>query len=594
MLIVVPLLAVIAAVLSYRFLEGEIKRPWEAVAGRALGWAALGLLLVNLSCAGRASIRRPVVLLDASLSLAAAGGRWNEALNVARREGTPRLIGGAQGDSTPSGGQSLLGPALAAARGSSGRVVVITDGEIEDAADLPADLLDAATIRVFPRSPVPDLAMTRVDGATRLSVGDTLRLTVEVAAFHGGGGRRVAVVARDAARVWLRGEVQVPDSGTARLELEGPLPQVEPGSHVLSVAIDSAGDAEPRDDARLLLVVVAPTPGIVLLASPPTWESRFLLPALREVSGLPVRGYGRLESGRWRRLGSLAPAPAAEVTDAVRRADLIITLGETSDVTRGARARGRWRWLGAGPGPADPGDWYLTATGDGPLAGGLAALPIDSLPPAVALARVAPPPGGWTALNAQAGRRGVLRPAAAGGDSAGIRTLDLAADGLWRWAFTGGMPEQAYRSLVASAVSWLLEGGGRPEGSLRVTRAVVQRGRPVVFEWAGRASPAPAEIRFDGPGGPRTDTLRFDGAKKAAVILDPGTWRYRSGDAEGMVAVEEFSAEWLPRAQSIAPREAGVSAEATRRSFRDQLWLFGVALVGFAVEWVSRRRRGMR
>jgi hypothetical protein len=594
MLIVVPLLAAIAAVLSYQFLEGEIKRPWEAVAGRALGWAALGLLLVNLSCAGRASIRRPVVLLDASLSLQAAGGKWDEALSLARREGTPRLIGAAQGDTTPSGGQSLLGPALAAARGSSGRVVVITDGEIEDADDLPRDLLETATIRVLPRSPVPDLAVTRVEGATRLSVGDSLRLTVEVVAFHGSGGRRVTVTAREGSRVWLRGAVQVPDSGTARLELEGPLPEVEPGPHVLSIAIDSAGDAEARDDARLLLVMVAPTPGIVLLASPPTWESRFLLPALREVSGLPVRGYGRLESGRWRRLGSLVPAPAAEVADAVRRADLIVTLGDASDVTRGARARGRWRWLGAGPGAADPGDWYLTGTGDGPLAGGLAGLPIDSLPPAVALARLAPVPGGWTALNAQAGRRGVFRPAAAGGDSAGVRTFDLAADGLWRWAFTGGMAEQAYRSLIASAVSWLLEGGGRPEGSLRVTRAVVQRGRPVVFEWAGAASPGPAEIRLDGPGGARTDTLRFDGAGKAELLLAPGTWRYRSGDAEGMVAVEEFSTEWLPRARTVAAREAGVSAESTRRSFRDQLWLFGVALVGFAVEWVSRRRRGMR
>jgi hypothetical protein len=594
MLIVVPLLAAVAAVLSYRFLESEIKRPWGAVAGRALGWAALGLLLVNLSCAGQATIRRPLVLLDASLSLQAAGGRWEEALAIARREGSPRLIGPSRGDTTPSGGQSLLGPALVAARGSNGRVIVVTDGEVEDAPELPSDLLEAVTIRLLPRNPVPDLAVTRVDGATRLSVGDSLRLTVEVAAFNGAGGRQVTISAREGARIWLRGEVRVPDSGTTRLELEGPLPPVEAGPHVLSVAIDSAGDAEPRDDARLLLLVVAPTPGIVLLASPPTWESRFLLPALREVSGLPVRGYGRLEPGRWRRLGSLVPAPASEVGDAVRRADLIVTFGETSDVTRGVRARGRWRWLGAGPTAADPGDWYLTATGDGPLAGGLAGLPIDSLPPAGALARLSPPQGGWTALNAQASRRGVVRPAAAGADSAGIRTLDVAADGLWRWAFSGGMAEQAYRSFVASAVSWLLEGGGRPEGSLRVARGVVQRGRPVVFEWAGATSPAPAEIRLEGPGGLRTDTLRFDGAGRAELLLNPGTWNYRSGDVDGVVAVEEFSAEWLPRPPMIAAREAIGSAEATRRAFRDQLWLFGVAVVGFAAEWVSRRRRGMR
>jgi len=594
MLIVVPLLAAVAAVLSYRFFEGEIKRPWEAATGRAIGWAALGILLVNLSCAGRTGVRRPLVLLDGSLSMQAAGAQWDSALSLARREGIPRLTGAAPGDTMPTGGHSLLGPALAAASAGSGRIVVVTDGEIEDASEIPRDVLESATIRVLPRRVVPDLAVTRVDGSTRLSVGDSLRLAVEVAAFHKAGGRRVGVVAREGSRVWLRGDVLVPETGTARLELAGPLPPVDPGDHVLTIAIDSAGDAESRDDARLLVITVAPTPGIVLLASPPTWESRFLLPALREVSGLPVRGYGRLEAGRWRRLGSLAPSSGAEVGDAVRRADLVISLGDVADLTRGARARGRWRWLGSGPGASDPGDWYLSATGEGPFAGGLAGLPIDSLPPATALVRVTPAPGGWTALNAQAGRRGASRPAAVGRDSAGVRTLDFAADGLWRWAFTGGMAEQAYRSLIAGAVSWLLEGGERADGSFRIARPVVQRGRPVVFERAGAAAAGPVEVRFEGPGGTRTDTLRFDGAGKAELLLSPGTWRYRSAGAGGTVAVEEFSAEWLPRAPTIAAREAVVTTETARQSLRDQLWLFGVAVVGFAVEWVARRRRGMR
>ncbi|MGH7560489.1 MAG: hypothetical protein ACRENB_05655, partial [Gemmatimonadales bacterium] len=94
MSIVVALAAALAAVLSYRLLERDAGAAWGAVTGRAIGWASLALLLVNLSCPAAAGLRRPTVLLDASLSLAAAGGRWSEALARARAEGDVRLVGG--------------------------------------------------------------------------------------------------------------------------------------------------------------------------------------------------------------------------------------------------------------------------------------------------------------------------------------------------------------------------------------------------------------------------------------------------------------------------------------------------------------------
>ncbi len=592
MLIAVPLLAALAAILSYRVLEGGFRGPWDAMAGRAVGWAAVSVLVLNLSCHGRTAVRGPVVLLDASLSMQAAGGRWQEALALARREGRPRLLGVAPGDTVPTAGESLLGPALAAGR-SGGGLGVITDGALDDAAALPREVLEGVSVRVLPRQPTPDLALTRLEGSTRVAAGDSLRLRAEVSAFHGAGNRRVMVSVREGSRVWLRGPLTVPDSGTARLELAGPIPAVEPGRHVLVVAIDSAGDGEPRDDARLWVLDVAPTPGIVLLASPPTWESRFLLPALREVSGLPVRGYGRVEAGRWRRFGDLEPVPPRVVADAVRRADLLITQGDVGDLARLTRARGRWRWLASGPDPADPGDWYLATTGDGPLAGALAGLAIDSLPPASALGRVPERPQRWMALSAQAGRRGTARPAATGVDSSGVRIVEFAADGLWRWAFAGGAAEQAYRSLAASVVAWLLERGERAEGGLRVPRPVVARGRPMVFDWTGTPAATPPVLTLEGPQ-TRVDTLRFDGSGRAELMLEPGVWRYRSGESSGIVAVEEYSAEWLPRGRTLAPREAIRAAGTTRVSLRDQLWLFGVAVVGFAFEWVSRRRRGMR
>ena len=72
---------------------------------------------------------------------------------------------------------------------------------------------------------------------------------------------------------------------------------VGPGEHVLRVSLAAAGggDAEPRTDTRLHIVTVAPTPGVVLLAAPGDWDSRFLYRTLREVAQLPVRGFVRVD-----------------------------------------------------------------------------------------------------------------------------------------------------------------------------------------------------------------------------------------------------------------------------------------------------------
>ena len=91
------------------------------------------------------------------------------------------------------------------------------------------------------------------------------------------------------------------------------------GDHLLRVALAGGGDAEPRTDTRLHLVTVAPTPGVVLLAAPADWDSRFLYRTLREVGQLPIRGYVRLDGDRWRSMASLR-AGSAETWCGERRA----------------------------------------------------------------------------------------------------------------------------------------------------------------------------------------------------------------------------------------------------------------------------------
>lgn len=592
---VVVLLAASAALLSYRLLDGWSGRTWLPATCRAAGWSVIALLLVNASCPSVTPGAVPLVLLDASLSMGAAGGRWSEALAMGRNAGEMRLVGAADGDTVPSGGRSRLASAIAGA-GSAGRpVIVITDGEVEDADAIPPDLLSLTTVRVLERKPVEDVAIVRVEGTARVTPTDTLRLSVEVQSFGVPTPRTLPIAAREGDRVWLRGAVELDAGGRGRVVLTGPVPSVAPGAHVLRVALDQVGDAEPRTDTRLVMITVVPTPGVVLLASPPTWESRFLLESLRDVAALPVRGYLETQPGRWRRAGDLQPIARDEVASTARRADLLVTLGNPGPIAADSRARGRLVLTAVTPGSAASGDWYVGVPGGTPLAGALGGLAVDSFPPGTALAELTAGPRDWVGLTAQAGRRGTVRPVLLGRDSAGARRIVIGMDGLWRWAFRGGASEQGYRALIASAVSWLLGGAESAAGRARLLRQVVEQGRPASFEWAGEGAPVPIPIDLTGDAGTRQDTLVFDGAGHAELLLAPGVWQYRlAGGGQGTLAVEVFSAELLPRGRTLTAREAQTDPGRTRIPVRSWLWLFGVGVVAFSGEWLARRRLGLR
>lgn len=595
MAFLVVLLAAAAAVLSYRLLEGSRPRIWLPALCRAVGWGTVALLLVNASCPSVSPSARPTVLLDASLSMQAAGGKWNDALALARETGDVRRIGVALGDSTASGGRSRLAAAIAAARSGSRPVVVITDGEVEDADAIPADILAGTTVRVLGRDSVSDVALVRVSGATRLTPADSLQIEVEVQAFGPPRSWNLALEAREGERIWLRGPLTLDAGGRGRAKLVGPLPPVAPGAHVLTIAVTGAADAEPRDDTRHLVVTVVPTPGIVVLASPPTWESRFLLETLRDVAALPVRGYLETERGRWRRAFDLKPVPAGEVSDAARRADVLVWFGEPAAMTASTRARGRWAWPGAAGRPGTAGDWYLSVPAPTPVSGAFTGVAVDSFPPGTAISELSPGPRDWVGLTAQAGRRGSVRPVMTGRDSAGGRRITMGVDGLWRWSFRGGASEQGYRGLVASALAWLLGAADTTTGPARLLSSVVQRGRPAVFEWNGGGAPEALPVVLAGSPGTRGDTLVFDGAGRAELLLPPGTWRYRvTGGGQGTIAVEEYSEEWLPQPRTMAALDAAARSDAGRIPVRTWLWLFGVSVAAFGGEWLARRRLGLR
>ncbi len=84
--VLVVLVAAALAAFTYLYLERVGSRGWPALVCRAVAWTALGLLLINVSCPVSGAPLRPLVLLDASLSMS-AGGRWAEARDSAARWG---------------------------------------------------------------------------------------------------------------------------------------------------------------------------------------------------------------------------------------------------------------------------------------------------------------------------------------------------------------------------------------------------------------------------------------------------------------------------------------------------------------------------
>ena len=596
--LLVALAAVSLAAFTYLLLERLGRRGFAPMLARAIAWAALGLLLVNMSCPRTPVAGRPLVLLDASLSLSAPGGQWASARDSAARLGEIRRFGDERpvDDSLPSRGRSQLGPALRAAAASDRPVAIVTDGEIDDGRDIPHDLLARASVHVLPRQAAADLAVTAFAGPQRVTAGDSIGLEVEVRASGSAPAESAAIeVSAGATRLATR-PVRFDSSGVARLRFAVPSRGLQAGDHILRVALTGVRDPELRTDTRLLLLTVAATPGIVVLASPGDWDARALYRTLESVAELPVRGYVRLEHGRWRSMSNLAPVTGEAVTRAARGADLLVLKGSSEGFTQGIRARGLLIWPSGENGESmTVGDWYLSATSGSPVAGAFLGLPLDSFPPATRLTPIEPPAAAWTALEAQASRRGAQRPAVSGIDLGRVRRVTVAVDGLWRWPFRGGSSEQAYRSWVAATASWLLGGADSARGAARPVRPVVQNGRPLLFEWSAPGPPRDVVVVWTGTAGTRTDTLRFDGAGRAAAWLPSGDYRYRlSEGGAGTVAVEAYSDELLPRPPLLQSRTARSPRPETRSAARDWLWLFGVAVVALAAEWLLRRRMGLR
>jgi len=574
------------------------------------GIAVLSLLLLLWNPASSRLLPagdQPIVLLDASLSM--TGAPWRAALDTARVYARRRAVVWRFGtavsayDTTPpAAGASHLAAALEAAAGRAGEVVVVTDGQVDDVSAIPADLLRRPRIIVQPRAPFFDAYVASVEGARHVTRTDTIRLRVSygVAGVRGSGlgARNTSITVSVGERRLASQRVRLPDSGTLSTDVTFPASRIpNPGWSVLEVRLDGVRDTEPQDDARLFAIDVSLEPAAVIFASPPDWEARFLARTLSDVARVPVKVFVETEPGRWRDGATLAPAATNVLTSAAANARLVIATGDPERAR--AFTSGSRNALLVWPTNGQPGDWYVERPPSSPLTAALAGVIWDSLPPATAVF-VQPHdsnPAATVALVARLARRGVPRPIVTLEErNGGQRVATVRAAGLWRWAFRGGAAQEGYRSVVAALADWLLRERGAGARERAVPLALeVANGLPLVWRWISPDAARPLAVTLRTGDTTRTDTLRFDAAGRAELLLPPGVYRYAlsGGLEQGVVAVETYSDEWLPRAPALSAQPGEATSRFASIGLRDRWWLFVLAIAALATEWALRRRQGL-
>jgi len=625
-----------------------------------LRWAAL-LILIFLIASPEvpvpgvaAGLTRDRVLLDESLSMAVPaepGGsetRWARAVAEARARANGRdvmLFGDAprmvHPDSlatrSPAVPGSRLMPALRTiAEAGVRRVTVVTDGAIDDLADvaraLPEIGIAIEVVTVGSRA-VANRAIAEVAAPGWVASGDTIRVEVGIAALSGAGEATRIVVEHEGTPV-AEAEVALPEPGrVGRTELAF-VPDAPEEGALLRYDIRIVGEDDvPDDDARSVYVhVSADPPGVVVLSLRPDWEPRFLLPVLEDALGLPASGFLRGGDGRYVRVGTGADAgrqyTEAQVRRIVEAADLVVLHGLDPAAPEWALGAARTArrlivfpaegvdleavGLPVVPSTPSAGDWYVHGEiPPSPVAPLLSSFGIESLPPLAGVRATEPVSGAWAPLVGSRDRRGLAAPLVLAGERDGRRWVVALADGYWRWAFRGGDSRQLYRHLWGSLAGWLV----RDERAVAVAPVrpadrTVARGEPVAWVAPGLAPDSIAVRLYAEDGTVALDTvvpaLRPDTAFIAA--LEPGHYRFEAtafargqtvAQAEGPFTAERYAAEFMSIAGDVPARPDAAGGTETRAAratvpLHTLPWVYVLLVAILSAEWILRRRWGLR
>ena len=532
------LLGVGLTVLLYR---GEV--PRGAIVLPLLRWVAVTVVVAALLDAPlrRAVAPRPVVALDVSVSWLADDD--DAAWRAARAVVDSLLDGHADalrlfGDSLrtapipdrPTDVGSRIRPVVEWALATGRPVQVVTDGRLDDP-EWVARLPVGSTVHRIDRPARAAAVITALDVPTAAPAGDTILAEMTVTADAAGAPARQLTLGRDAQVIARRDLEALGPYETRVVSVPVPLGAVEGAVRLTARLLDGTNVT----DSITVPMRITGGAAAVVISTAPDQDARYAVAALRAVRRGPVRAYWQVATGVWRVDGTLAPVEERVVRREAGEASLLLLHGDTAFLGAPGALRTAGLILMSPPPPGD--EFYPVApSSPSPLSDALSGLPWDSLPPLdVALTRASADE--VTVVETRRGRRFESRVAirAQERDAIGQRVVRVPAAGFWRWRSRGGRSAASYDALVGALVDWAGATPGEAADSIGTTDAAV---------WAREV------------------------ARRA---------------------------EQRPRAPTVASGPVG-TGEVMGRSLgaRGRWWLVALALAALSLEWMLRRRRGLR
>ncbi len=532
------LLGVGLTVLLYR---GEV--PRGAIVLPLLRWVAVTVVVAALLDAPlrRAVAPRPVVALDVSVSWLADDD--DAAWRAARAVVDSLLDGHADalrlfGDSLrtapipdrPTDVGSRIRPVAEWALATGRPVQVVTDGRLDDP-EWVARLPVGSTVHRIDRPARAAAVLTALDAPTAAPAGDTILAEVTVTADAAGAPPRQLTLGRDAQVIARRDLEALGPYETRVVSVPVPLGAVEGAVRLTARLLDGTNVT----DSITVPMRITGGAAAVVISTAPDQDARYAVAALRAVRRGPVRAYWQVAKGVWRVDGTLAPVEEGVIRREAGEASLLLLHGDTAFLGAPGALRTAGLILMSPPPPGD--EYYPVApSSPSPLSDALSGLPWDSLP-SLDVAPMRASADEATVVETRRGRRFESRVAirVAEREAIGQRVVRIPAAGFWRWRSRGGRSAESYDALVGALV-----------------------------DWAGAAL------------GAATDAV---GATEAT--------------ARALETAQR--AEQRPRAPTVASGPVG-TGEVMGRSLgaRGRWWLVALALAALSLEWMLRRRRGLR
>lgn len=609
------------------------KHAWWLAALRALAVTAVAALLVGAP-AGRATPLAPLVAVDVSSSLRRASGDDSTAIRAWRARMADSLSTWTNGDGpivvvgdsvrdvtpgelkswTPSDASSRVRSAVDRAASLGRPLVLVTDGEVDDAEAI-AEAPAGSRVIASPASTKRDVAVADLTVPSSATGGDTISVATSIASGAVATPDGSLLVHIDGAQVASVAIPALAPYSTTRVTASVTVPRGTNVSIVQAIA-QVASDVEPRNDTVSAAIEIGDRPSAVFVSTAPDLDVREALTVLRGSLDVPTRAYLRIAPNVWKVEGSYAAISESEVRARASAAGMLILHGDTSWLSSaaagdsGVRARAAARALWA---PAPPTviarageltrtpEWYANAAPASPLMAALATLPFDSLPP---ITLAGPAVGAQTVLTAQLGKRGAPVPAVATREARGVRTAVVSGSGWAGWSLRGGRSRDAFTALWGALFDWLAAGRGDVRAA-RPVQGLLRAGDPLLWRRGGADTVVAVQVRRREPGAKtspsdsgaaQTLTLRFADQEfeTASPSMPAGVYDIESPGGNSVLVVNA-SREWLPRAPSISagPATKGTSSSDAPR-FGDKGWPFVLALLLLCAEWIARRLAGQR